>query len=178
MKRAFTILGGLLLSAGLMQSCTIEDDSVEQHIYTSEVFEVTVDFTASNNYSQLFTFNQPSYEGDMVLMYVLWEQDNGADVWRLVPQTAYFDDGGLVEYNYDFSRYNFSVMLSTNYNSIPGDIYNAYFLGQVFRAIVVPGNVVNSTSSMSTKGTAVDFSDYDATMKHFGLSEQNIKKLN
>lgn len=178
MKKAITIIGGLLLSAGLFQSCTVNDEVVEQHVFTAEVFEVTASFTSSNNYSQKFTFSQPSYDGDMVLMYILWEVDNtGADVWRLVPQTEYFNNGGFVEYSYDFTRYDFRLMLDFNFSSIPGNIYQDYFLDQIFRAVVIPGNVTYSTSSANNQSPQVDFSDYEATMKHFGLSERHVKKL-
>lgn len=178
MKKAITIIGGLLLSAGLFQSCSINDEVVEQQIFTAEVFEVSANFTPNNGFSQTFTFSEPNYAGDMLLVYILWEVDGNTDVWRLLPQSDYFNDGGFVEYNYDFTRYDFRVMLETNYSSIPGDVYQGYFLNQIIRAVVVPGNLVQTTSSMSTSSQSVDFSDYEATMKHFGLSERNIQKLN
>ena len=54
------------------------------------VFEIQGDFTADNDYLLYYQFpgNFEVYDSDVVLVYMLWEQTNGLDVWRLMPQTV------------------------------------------------------------------------------------------
>ena len=180
MKRAITILGSVLLGAGLFQSCTISDEVVDQQIFTAEVFEVAVDLVPENNFSQLVNFSEPSYQGDMVLMYILWEVDGNQDVWRLVPQQVDLGNGDYITYNYDFTRRNFRIFLDSNFSldQLTNSEINAYGVDQIFRVVVVPGGLMQTASTSSTPSQSVDFSDYEATMKYYGLSEQNVQKLN
>ena len=156
-----------------LQSCEINDSTSE--VFTSEVFEVRADLTQERGYSQTFNFSQPSYQGDTVLLYILWEQSGGKDVWRLVPQMVQLGNGDFVTYNYDFTRYDFRIFLDSNFdlNQMTNQEYNSIALNQIFRAVVVPGNLVQA------KGKApVDFSNYEATLHYLGLENAPIKKLN
>lgn len=155
-----------------LQSCEVNDSG--DQIFTSEVFEVRADLTRERGYAQTFNFSQPSYQGDTVLLYILWEQNGGQDVWRLVPQTVQLGGGDIVTYNYDFTRNDFRIFLDSNFNldQMTDQEYTSIALNQIFRAVVVPGNLIQS------KGTAAaDYSDYYATLKAFGLENAPIKKL-
>jgi hypothetical protein len=73
-----------------------DDDTTKCEVETAprqEVFEVTTSFNSNNNYSSLVEFNHnPS---DAVLVYHLCDTVNGQDIWKLMPQTYYFSDGGV-----------------------------------------------------------------------------------
>ena len=72
------------------------------------IFEMEGDFKASNNYELFFDFPQnfEIYETDVVLVYILWEvttvNGKNTDVWRLLPQTRFIDDG-VIQYNFDYT---------------------------------------------------------------------------
>lgn len=173
MKKIALLLTAFLGIASL-QSCEVNDNGSTQ-IFTSEVFEVKANLTQERGYAQTFNFSKPSYQGDTVLLYILWEQNGGQDVWRLVPQTVQLGGGDLVTYNYDFTRNDFRIFLDSNFdlNQMTSQEYNSIALNQIFRAVVVPGNLLQA------KGKApVDFSDYQATIQYFGLQNATIKSLN
>jgi hypothetical protein len=63
----------------------------------SEVFEVEVDFTEQNNYSEQLRFDPAIIESDVVLAFIEWEIDGGKSVWRALPQTVFFNEGGSID---------------------------------------------------------------------------------
>jgi hypothetical protein len=72
----------------------------------SEVFEVEVDFTEANNYSEQINFSPAIVKSDVVLAFIEWEIDGGNSVWRALPQTVFFNEGGVLIYNYYGSTLN------------------------------------------------------------------------
>lgn len=164
--KKIALLLTLFAGAISLQSCTIE----EEYIQTSnaQVFEFTTNFTFNNNYSSVFNFNPAIYESDHVLVYRLWAQDGG-DVWRLIPNTIFFNNGDEILYNFDHTRYDFSVFLEPNFDveTLTGQQKNSYINNQTFRVVVVPG-------SFSYK---MNFEDYNATMKFLGLDSAQIQTL-
>lgn len=153
----------------MLQSCTVNEveDNVDNDTI-SEVFEVTTSFGTSNNFSRIVNFNPPIYTSDMVLVYHLYDVVNGSDVWRLMPQTYYFDNGAELDYNYDFTRYDVNLFLDSNVSL--SSFSSSWLQNQTFRIVVVPGY-------LSGKGIAVDHSNYDETLKMYGLEDAKIKKL-
>ena len=151
----------------MLQSCTIEDTTNDVDNDTiSEVFEVTTSFSVANNYTRLVTFNPAIYASDMVLVYHLYDVVNGADVWRLMPQTYYLGGGDEVDYNFDFTRYDVSIFMDANFDL--NTLSSAWTQNQTFRIVVVPGYFSGKTS--------MKYEDYNATIKALGIKE--IKKLN
>ena len=153
-----------------LQSCTVNDDNnnyVDNDTY-SEVFEVTRSFTSANNYSSLISFPHTIFSSDMVLSYRLDAVVNGTDVWKLMPQTYYFNDGTLdFRYDFDFTQYDINIFMegfdlatvSTNYRN-----------NQVFRVVIVPAAFINKK--------AVNYEDYNAVIKAFKIDESKILKIN
>lgn len=175
MKKIPLLLAAISATA-LFQSCTTEEYYVTQeNIYVSEVFEKRANLLRERGYSETFRFSEPSYEGDMVLIYILWEIDNGADVWRLVPQDVHLGGGDLVTYNYDFTNNDFKIFLDGNFNldEMTDQEYSSIALNQLFRIVVVPGRVLQNMDSK----TQIDHSDYEATIKHYGLQNKTIHQL-
>jgi hypothetical protein len=153
-----------------LQSCTVNDNVDDNVDYDtiSEVFEVTRSFTSTNNYSSLITFPHTIFPSDMVLAYRLDGVVNGTDVWKLMPQTFYFNDGTLdFRYDFDFTQYDINIYMegfdlatvSTNYRN-----------NQVFRVVIVPAAFINKN--------AVNYQDYNTVIKTFKIDESKILKIN
>lgn len=125
-----------------------------------QAFEIVLDFTPESNYEFIEAYG-PTFDvlpSDVTLVYISWEVDNGEDIWRLLPQTEYFDDGVLV-YNYDFTQTDVRFFLdgTTDFSTLDP----SYTDGQVFRVVVVPADNVGR----------VDLSDFEAVTQMFGITE-------
>ena len=124
-------------------------------LHFGSVYEFQGDFNAGNGYSILSSYpsNMEVYDGDVVLVYILWETDNGLDVWRLMPQTVLIredDVYGEIIYNYDYTYQNFRVFLEFTINE--EDLLESETQNQVFRVAVVPAEIAktNDVSSFSS----------------------------
>lgn len=156
-----------------LQSCTVnevQDNNDNDTI--SEVFEYSnVDLVSSNGYSALLTFPHATYTSDMVLVYRLVDYGSAGDVWKLLPETYYFDDGTLdFGYDNDFTRYDAQVGLY-GYD-LPG-LSNAYKLDQVFRVVVIPAFYANKSASTNK----VDLSDYNSVKEFYNLENAKVTKI-
>lgn len=158
-----------LVFIGMMtlQSCevneindTVDDDTI------SEVFEVTTSFNSNNNYSRLVAFTPPIFSSDVVLVYHLYDTVNGEDVWRLMPQTYYFSDGGELDYNFDYTRNNVNIFLSANFslNTLP----SSWTQNQTFRIVILPANFASTVNKNSI----------DAVMSALNVNKSEIHKIN
>ncbi len=117
-----------------------------------QVFEVTVDFTPGNDYSNLITIpsNIEVYESDAILVYLLEDVvSDGAggslDVWSQLPQTFFVDQGTLT-YNFDHTFLDVRLFLDANFNL---DLLGSVFTNdQTFRIVVVPAEFANARMTM------------------------------
>lgn len=155
-----------------LQSCTVneEQDNVDYDTI-SEVFEYSnVDLTSGNGYSALLTFPHATYTSDMVLVYRLADYGSSGDVWKLLPETYYFNDGTLdFGYDNDFTRYDAQVSLF-GYD-LP-NLSNAYKLDQVFRVVVIPAYFGNKTDAGK-----LDFEDYNSVKEYYKLDTAKVTKI-
>ncbi len=153
-----------------LQSCTVNDQpaNVVDNDTISEVFEFTTSFTSTNGFSVLYTLPHVIYSSDMVLVYRLSAIDNGADVWKLQPETYYFNDGTLdFGYDFDFTKYDVGVfMKGNNLATVP----SGNRINQVFRVVVLPGYLSNKS--------AVNTNDYNAVVKAFNIDDSKVQVLN
>lgn len=133
-------------------------------VILGEAFEVDVNFTEANGYLEEFSFDPPIFSSDVVLIYIRWETLNGNTIWRMIPQTVFFEEGALI-YNFDFSRVDFAIFLETTFD--PSSLDNSWTRNQKFRVVIVPAEF----------GAKIDYSDYDAVIKMLGLSEESFVKL-
>ncbi|WP_338645733.1 hypothetical protein V5J73_10640 [Flavobacterium sp. KS-LB2] len=158
-----------LVFIGMMtlQSCEVTEinDTVDNDTI-SEVFEVTTSFNSNNNYTTLVTFNPPIYSSDVVLVYHLYDTVNGEDIWKLMPQTYYFSDGGELDFNFDYTRYNVNIFLSANFslNTLP----SSWTQNQTFRIAVIPANFA----------ATVNKNNIDAVMSALKVDKTEIQKIN
>ncbi|TLV03601.1 hypothetical protein [Dyadobacter luticola] len=140
-------------------------------------FDLTgVNFTADQDYQFGLTYAAAKVkvlESDAVLVYILWGtvKSEGQDVnaYRLLPQTAFFTNGGILTYNFDQTKNDFSIFLDGNVNR--ATLSDDYTKNQEFRIVVVPADF-----AARTNGT-VDFKDYNAVVKHFNIDESKIRKI-
>lgn len=173
--KKFTLLLALFIGMIGFQSC-VRDEVVTQpvtdHDTISEVWEYgangEVDFYPGN-YSVFLNFHHTIYSSDMVLVYRLSGSGSEGDVWKLLPETYYFDDGTLdFGYNNDFTQYDAKVNLY-GYD-LPG-LSNAYKLNQIFRVVVIPGYFGNKSANN------VDFNNYNAVVKVFKIDESKVQRI-
>ncbi|MDW5291003.1 hypothetical protein [Formosa sp. PL04] len=109
-------------------------------------FEIEVDFNAGNNYEVVQNYGFDIVASDVVLVYMSWETVEGTEIWRLVPQTQYFDEGVLT-YNYDFTDVDFRIFLDATFNlNTLGDEWTQ---NQYFRVVIVPADYINGIDTNS-----------------------------
>jgi hypothetical protein len=177
----------LLLSAALLISCEGpmgpmgppgQDgldglDGLDGDSFLGTIFEIQGDFTSENDFSLYFAFPESTviYESDVVLVYILWEQttiEGGEvlDVWRLLPQTVFLDEG-ILQYNYDFTYADVLIFLegTIDFNTLlPAEAED-----QIFRIAVLPADYAESKS--------LDVSDYNSLMKSLNFNPDAVKKI-
>jgi hypothetical protein len=134
----------------------------------ADVFEVVGDFAPESNFTVEAVFDELGLtflESDKLLIYHLWETDEGRDVWRMLPQTIYLEQGQFA-YQFDFTNVDFRIFLQGNFDlNLLGPEWRDE---QYFRLVVVPTRAVNFR---------VDFNDFDAVVKHYNLDVNNIPKI-
>jgi len=127
-------------------------DGRDGEIIASSAFEIVIDFNAANEFEYIEAYGFNVLLSDVTLVYVLWDNINGQDIWRLMPQTAYFDDDTNLVYNFDFTQEDVRFFLdgTTDFNTLD-DVWTQ---DQVFRVVVVPADNVDG----------IDVSDINAVM--------------
>src|SRR6476620_11113542 len=81
----------------------------------SEVFEVNTSFSSSTNYSQTYALNPDILQSDNILVYELYNVQDGIDTWALLPQVYYFPEG-TAQYNYNFSYDQFTLLIDADFD--------------------------------------------------------------
>jgi len=146
-----------LLSVVLFMSCVVEEgiDGRDGGLIVSSAFEIVVDFNPSNNYEIVEPYGFDVFEYDVTLVYILWETDNGQDVWRLLPQSAIFVGGATLTYNFDFTQTDVKLFLegTANFDNLSA----VWTQDVVFRIVVVPADNVSNLSNP-------EMTDFDSSL--------------
>lgn len=109
-------------------------------------FEIEVDFNSANNYEITQTYGFDIIPSDVVLVYMSWKTlDDGTEIWRLVPQTQFFDDGGVLTYNYDFTDVDFRIFLDATFDL--DNLTDDWTQNQYFRVVVVPADYISGVNT-------------------------------
>jgi len=137
-------------------------DGANGGIITSSAFEIDVNFNAANNFSFTENYGFDVKTSDVTLVYILWETDNGTDIWRLLPQSVAFEGGTLI-YNFDFTQTDVRFFLdgTVDLNTLAAE----WTQNQVFRVVVIPADNVD----------AVDVSNLDHVMKANNIKYFDLK---
>ncbi|TJY33908.1 hypothetical protein [Pontimicrobium aquaticum] len=116
-------------------------DGLDGEIIASSAFEIEVDFNSANNFEHIEAYGFEVLPSDVTLVYILWTTDNGQDIWRLTPQTVYFNDNNNLVYNFDFTQDDVRLFLdgTTDFNTLDSD----WTQDQVFRVVVVPADNID-----------------------------------
>jgi hypothetical protein len=147
-----------------LQGCTTSSNSTDNDTI-SEVFEYSNVNFLPNSYSVVLNFPHTLYTSDMVLVYRLSGIYQGSDIWKLLPETYYFDDGTLsFRYVNDFTRHDAEVHLE-GYDL--AGLSNDFKINQVLRVVVIPANLTNKMSKVNLK-------DYNAVVNAFHIDESKI----
>ncbi|MFD2917883.1 hypothetical protein [Psychroserpens luteus] len=158
------ILALLFISTFLFTACEGEQGppGFDGGLIVSSAFEISVDFTQTNNYEFIEAYGFQVYPSDVTLVYILWDTQNGQDIWRLLPQTVEFIDGNLT-YNYDFTQTDVRFFLdgTTNFNLLGQE----WTQNQVFRVVVVPADNVDG----------LDTSNLDLVMQANTIESFNLR---
>ena len=166
----------LLVFIGMitLQSCTVNE--VQENVDNdtiAEVFELrNVNFSYNSSTGGYFiyrTLNPQIYASDNILIYRMSDViDSNTPVWQLIPRTVYFSDGDELDYDYDFSREDFTIYVNSTYNlsETPEYIFN-----QTFRIVIIPGYFSNKSD------LDVNFYDYESVVKKNNINESQIKLL-
>lgn len=133
------------------------NDGLDGGQIVSKAFEIQGSFTGENDYQFTEAYGFQVLPTDVTLVYILWETNNGQDIWRLMPQTVEFTDG-LLTYNFDFTQTDVRIFLdgSTNF----GALEPSYTQAQVFRVVVVPADNVGR----------MDYSNLSGVMDAYGIT--------
>lgn len=160
MKKIITLLA--VVGMFSLQGCTTTTDTDT----IAEVFEVTTSFNSTNNYSKIVALNPPIYTSDVVLVYRLAGVYQGQDVWKLLPETHYFNDGTMdFGYDYDFTINDVNIFMVGNDLLTVTDQYR---LNQVLRIVIVPGSFAAS----------INKNNYAAVISALNINENQIQKIN
>ena len=167
MKRITLLLA--IIGMISLSSCTINEDNGPDRDTVSTIWEYTNVNFLPNSYSVVLNFPYTIGSSEMVLVYRLSGVFQGEDVWKLLPETHYFDDGTLdFRFANDFTRYNAEVNLE-GFNL--QDLNSNIRMNQVLRVVVIPGILSNKS------GTELDFTDYKATIQALNIDESKIQKF-
>lgn len=137
------------------------------------VFEIAnVDFTPNNDYSFYGFFYDyiPAdieiYASDVVLIYLHEGVANGNDVWSLLPQTFYLQDG-ILEYNYNHTVEDFFIYLHGTHdlNFLP----SGYTQNQIFRVAILPADFAISGK--------VDISNYNSVVSELKTANPEFEVI-
>lgn len=131
----------------------------------SEVFEVNTTFTPGNNYSQVYALNPNILPSDNILVYELYDVQDGFDTWALLPQVYYFPQG-QAQYNYNFSYDQFTLLIDADFDRslLPINFTN----NKIFRIVIVPGYFSKEN---------LNIQDYDSVIEALKLENKPIRQM-
>ena len=151
-----------------LQGCTTDNGLVVNNNTISEVFEiknVNFGYDPIDGYAIYQKFTPAIYPSDVVLIYRLSGTiDSSTPIWQLIPRTLFVVQGEL-DYDYDFSKEDFTIYAGGNYDLA---LTPSYLNNQTFRIVIVPGSF---SANLKT-------SNYEDVMARLNINESQIQKIN
>jgi len=151
-----------------LQGCTTDNGLVVNNNTISEVFEiknVNFGYDLIDGYAIYQKFTPAIYPSDVVLIYRLSGTiDSSTPIWQLIPRTLFVVQGEL-DYDYDFSKEDFTIYAGGNYDLA---LTPSYLNNQTFRIVIVPGAF---SANLKT-------SNYEDVMARLNINESQIQKIN
>lgn len=126
-----------------------------------------VDLNSGNNFA--FAQNISTNLEDNIVVYRLSGTINPqTPIWQPIPRTIYLDNGLELDYDYDFSRIDFTIFAVGNYDiSTSPELLN----NQTFRVVIIPGNFANKSSNIKEM-------DYDTLIAKYNIDDSKVKVMN
>ena len=172
MKKIITLLA--VVGIFSLQGCTttstnpVDNDTVPQAF---EIKNVNMTKVNNNSYSFYMKFIDSKLKGNLfdsetILVYRLaGTLDSNTPIWRLIPRTIYLDNGDELDYDFDFSKEDFTIYANGTYSL---SLTPEYINGQTFRIVVLPSNLIGS----------IDKNNYFQAMNVLKINESQIQKIN
>ena len=168
MKRIFLLLA--VIGITTLSSCDGDTGPQGPPGPESEVFElqnVNFQLNQNNEYTIFQQLNPVIFDSDNILIYRMAGTINPqTPIWQLIPRTLFLDEGEL-DYDFDFSAVDFTIYAGGTYNLA---LTPQFIQNQTFRIVIIPGYF--------SKGTNIDYNDYDAVIKAFNINDSNVTVLN
>lgn len=139
-------------------------DGEESYVFEYELSFTAPDYNVVLELPDSFTM----LDSDVMLVYFLWDIQDGTEIWRALPQTLYFQDG-MLEYNFDFTKFDASVFLegTVDLDGLGADLTDNW----IARVVVVP-------ALFAAGRTSIDYSDYDQVKELLNLSPSKLATEN
>lgn len=131
----------------------------------AEVFEVTAQFNAGNDYTAAYNLTPSLYDSDVLMIYIKWDEYEGEPVWRALP-AVHFLNQGIIQYYFDYTKHDFIIRLGGDVN--PATLGSAYLDNQVFRCVIIPGTFLENID---------DVNDYKEVVDVLKISDTDFKEL-
>jgi hypothetical protein len=90
--------------------------------------------------------------------------NSNTPIWQLIPRTLFLSQGEL-DYDFDFSKEDFTIYAGGNYNLA---LTPQYLNNQTFRIVIVPGSFSVSLNKYN----------YIEVMSALNIKENQIQKIN
>ena len=168
MRRIFLLLA--VIGITTLSSCDGDTGPQGPPGPESEVFELqNVNFQLNQNNEYTIFQNLTPFinDADNILIYrMAGTIDSQTPIWQLIPRTLFLDEGEL-DYDFDFSAVDFTIYAGGTYNLA---LTPQFIQNQTFRIVIIPGYF--------SKGTSIDYNDYDSVIKAFNINDSNITVLN
>ena len=148
-------------------SCVSDDDNMQEYVdydtYPVAIDLNNVNFEEINGVWQIArTFNTPIYDTDMLLAYMrVGTTTNNAPICQQIPITLYLSDGNEVDYNFDFSRYDFVLYAGGTFDLFGTEYVN----NKTFRILIVPADYGKTGN--------VDYSNYESVVNFYNIDDSN-----
>ena len=165
MKKIITVLA--IIGMLSFQGCTPTDNAVDSDTI-AEVFEIkniNFVFDPTDGYIIYQKLTPAIFDSDVILIYRLAGTVNAnIPIWQPIPRTLFLTQGEL-DYDFDFSREDFTIYAGGTYNL---SLTPQYLNNQTFRIVIVPASFAAS----------VDTRNYNAVMAALNIKENQIQKIN
>lgn len=173
MKKAFVYLS--LAMSMVLASCIGPQGMSGEPGYSAEaeVFElrnINFDYNAVDGYTIYRSLNPNIYASDNILIYRMTSTINQqTPVWQSIPRTFFLGNGQELDYDFNFSKQDFTIYAGGNFNLATMPVY---LTNQTFRIVIIPGYFSNKAAQKN-----IDYSDYNAVVKAYHILESKVKPL-
>lgn len=139
----------------------------------AEVFElrnINFDYNAVDGYTIYRSLNPTIFGSDNILIYRMSSTINPqTPVWQSIPRTLFLGSGAELDYDFDFSRQDFTIYAGGNFNLSTMPVY---LTNQTFRIVIIPGYFSNKAAQKN-----IDYTDYNAVVKAYHIQDSKVKPL-